>query len=129
MKLNRDFKEGDNLINLSPEQIDSLQELGNIGSGNAVVALSELVNKRVEEKIGLLKSYLPNFLVENKNLYSILSKGIHSLDEQECLMYFPIMKIGIQLMLDEKIEQMQKDETLKIAKEEIQNITNKLKTN
>ena len=32
---------------------------------------------RMDEKIALLKTYLPPFLVENRKLYGILSKGIH----------------------------------------------------
>lgn len=35
-------------IKLSAEQIDSLMELGNIGSGNAVTALSDLLNVTIE---------------------------------------------------------------------------------
>ncbi len=33
---------------LNSEQLDTLKELGNIGSGNAIVALSKLLNRRVE---------------------------------------------------------------------------------
>jgi len=44
-----------NKINLTPSQIDTLKELGNIGSGNAIVALSTLLNKRVEMYLTDLK--------------------------------------------------------------------------
>ncbi|MHA1145868.1 MAG: chemotaxis protein CheC [Candidatus Helarchaeota archaeon] len=37
----------DNLT-LTPEQLDTLMELGNIGTGNAVTALSKLLNKKIE---------------------------------------------------------------------------------
>ncbi|MFX0030240.1 MAG: chemotaxis protein CheC [Candidatus Hermodarchaeota archaeon] len=33
--------------NLTPEQLDTLKELGNIGSGNAITALSKLLNREV----------------------------------------------------------------------------------
>ena len=69
---------------------------------------------RMDEKIELLKDYLPAFLVENKKLYSILSKGIHLLSEEECLTSFPILKVGIELILDEKI--MEKERHAKILK-------------
>lgn len=59
---------------------------------------------RMDEKIQLLQDHLPEFLVENKNLYSILSKGLHELSEEECLEYFQAIKIGIEQILDEKIE-------------------------
>ena len=38
-------------IELNPEQIDVLMEIGNIGSGNAITALSELLNRRIEVSI------------------------------------------------------------------------------
>src|SRR6185295_18307248 len=46
---------------------------------------------RMDEKIELLKSRLPEFLVEQRKLYSILSKGVHSLTENDCLEAFPIV--------------------------------------
>lgn len=58
---------------------------------------------RMSEKVSLLQSELPSFLVKNHALYSILSTGIHSLREQECLKYFSILKVSIDLILDEKI--------------------------
>ncbi|KKL23256.1 hypothetical protein LCGC14_2427220 [marine sediment metagenome] len=41
----------------------------------------------------MIKDYLPEFLVENRSLYAILSKGIHALSEDECLQYFETVKI------------------------------------
>ncbi len=35
-------------VNLSPMQLDALKEVGNIGSGNAATALSQLINKKVD---------------------------------------------------------------------------------
>lgn len=63
---------------------------------------------RMDEKIELLKNYLPSFLVENKSIYSILSKGIHELDENTCLEYFEPMKVGIEIILDQKLEKKKK---------------------
>lgn len=81
---------------------------------------------RMDEKILLLRDYLPEFLVENRGLYSILSKGIHSLAEQECLMYFDTIKVGIELILDEKIQQQEKRDKTERAKRAIESIKNKL---
>lgn len=39
--------------------------------------------RRVEDKIKLLKDYLPQMLVDNKVVYGIMSKGIHELSEEE----------------------------------------------
>lgn len=80
----------------------------------------------MEEKITLLKDYLPEFLVENKKMYSILSVGIHSLSENDCLKYFETVKIGIELILDEKIEILKKQEKAQAVKKSLGIITEKI---
>lgn len=82
---------------------------------------------RMEEKINLLKNSLPNFLVENKSLYSILSKGIHELTESECLGAFPMIKRGIELILDEKLEKLERDKKIEEASKGIGDLAKKLK--
>ncbi|MDP9078239.1 MAG: short-chain dehydrogenase [Bacteroidota bacterium] len=77
---------------------------------------------RMADKIDHLKHHLPEFLVENKALYSILSKGVHELDENECLEYFEAIKVGIELILDEKVEVYTKRKKLEDAKKKIQQI-------
>ena len=83
-------------------------------------------SSRMNEKIKLLKNELPTFLVENKSLYSILSKGIHELSEEECLNAFPIVKVGIELILDDKLEEMNKLKKLEEAKKAIAKLTAKV---
>ena len=61
----------------------------------------EFVKLRMEQKIELLKGHLPEFLARNKKVYSILSKGIHELQEYECLRVFEILKHAIFFILDE----------------------------
>ena len=88
----------------------------------------EAFNKsRMDEKIGLLKDYLPSFLVENKSIYSILSKGIHELDENTCLEYFDPMKVGIEIILDQKLEKKKQKEKEEEAKKRIAQLNSKLK--
>lgn len=88
----------------------------------------ELYNKsRMAEKIDLLKDELPNFLVENKLMYGILSKGIHELSENECLEAFPIVKIGIEFILDEKIEKINRQKKMEEAKKALDNIAGRIK--
>lgn len=65
---------------------------------------------RMDERIGALKDYLPKTLVEIKQIYGILSKGIHELSEQECLAYFEAMRTGIEIILDDKLEQRKREE-------------------
>lgn len=73
------------------------------------------VRSRVDEKINMLAPELPEFLVENRSLYGILSKEIHELSEQECLEYFDVVKTSIEIILD---EYMQKREQEKKEKNE-----------
>lgn len=90
----------------------------------------ETYNKqRMAERIEMLKDYLPEFLVDNKSLYSILSVGIHSLDEQECLAYFETVKVGIELILDEKVEQYKKQKKIEEAKQKLSLLTQQVKKN
>lgn len=58
---------------------------------------------RMNEKIEILKLELPEFLVENKEMYGILSKGVHELEEQECLLNFLPLRSGIEMILDDKV--------------------------
>ena len=84
------------------------------------------LKQRMAEKIEILKKYLPAFLVENKTLYSILSVGIHSLKEEDCLAYFETVKVGIELILDEKVEQYRKLQKIEDAKLKLSALTQKI---
>lgn len=87
----------------------------------------ETYNKqRMAEKIEILKHHLPAFLVENKILYSILSVGIHNLKEDECLAYFETVKVGIELILDEKVDQFKKLQKIEEAKQKLSALTQKI---
>ena len=79
----------------------------------------EYQKSRVTERIKLLKGLVPDFLVEHTKLYSIMSKGIHELSENDCLKYFPVIKVGIELILDEKLDAIRKGEKLKAASKAI----------
>lgn len=73
----------------------------------------EFYKEKMEVRIKKLKDYLPKLLVEQNQMFSVLSAGIHSLEEQQCEKYYPTVKEGIILMLDEAIE---KKEILKREK-------------
>lgn len=88
--------------------------------------IDEYQKSRMDDKIKILKDFLPKFLVENRSLYSILSKGIHELTEDECLQYFETVKLGIEQILDEKIFIKEKEEKSAKAKEAIQKAHGKL---
>ncbi len=67
---------------------------------------------RMPEKINLLSHQLPNRLVKNSNLYGILSKGIHELDEEECLAHFDLVLEAIKMILKERHEKKEYDKIL-----------------
>lgn len=57
----------------------------------------------MEDKIKALASVLPPALVKHRKIYSILSIGIHGLDEATCRKYFPVVKAAILQILDQDI--------------------------
>jgi hypothetical protein len=69
----------------------------------------------METKIKLLKDRLPDFLVRNARIYPILGKGIHELEDHECLALFDPIEVGIELILDEEIERARRAEKVKEA--------------
>ncbi len=58
---------------------------------------------RMEDRVGLLSSHLPEFLVENRRIYSIFSLGIHELENDDCLSFFEIGKHSIIAILEEDL--------------------------
>jgi hypothetical protein len=82
---------------------------------------------RMSEKIALLASHLPGFLVENKSLYGILSKGLHDLSEDECLQFFSVTQLGIELILEERIAMKEKNERIERVTKDIALLTQKIK--
>jgi hypothetical protein len=80
---------------------------------------SVYTDRRTVERMHLLKGFLPPFLVENTFLYAILSKGLHELSENECLEAFSLMRISIELILDQKLEKQEREAKIARAKQEI----------
>lgn len=72
-------------------------------------------DKRITERIKALHGYLPEFLVENASLYSVLSRGVHELSEEECLAHFPVVRAAIDMILDEQFSERQRE----LRKEEL----------
>ena len=60
-------------------------------------------NDRLEVKINELKDRLPPALVKHKSAYGILSAGMHELDEETCLKYFPVVKAVILAILEDHL--------------------------
>lgn len=88
---------------------------------------AEFTSARMNERIQMLSDYLPDFLVEHHNIYSILSKGIHELSEEECKQYFTVLKESIEIILDEKLEAYNKAKHKKAIGSAIAEITGAIK--
>ena len=91
------------------------------------IKTEDFFNLRMDERIKLLKEYLPEFLVKNNKIYGILSKAIHSLSEIECLAIFDPIKTGIELILDQKLELVERHKKELEAEKIIQGIAGKIK--
>jgi hypothetical protein len=70
---------------------------------------------RMQERVKLLRNYLPPFLVEHNKLYGILSHGIHEMPEEQCREYFPILKMSIGLILDQKLLELETQKKIEEA--------------
>ena len=90
------------------------------------VVVDEFRKMRMNEKIDALKAYLPATLVELKDMYGIISKGIHELSENECLVYFDVMRNGIELILDDILEEKRKEEKRKATIASVAKIKGKI---
>lgn len=95
----------------------------------ASIDVETFVKQRMEEKIHTLRDHLPSFIVENRSVYGILSKGIHELSEDECLAYFDCMRASIELILDERVEQLKKRKREEQVRKSINDIASKISKN
>ena len=94
---------------------------------DGIISKEDFNNKRMDEKIVSIKKYLPSFLYEHhKELYGILSKGIHQLDEDVCLAFFPVLYDCIILILEDRLAQKEKEETTKKAAAALSKIASNL---
>lgn len=104
-----------------------IQEAYDQGISEGSITEGDFQKARMDEKIDLLQAYLPTFLVENKEMYSILSLGIHELDEQDCLAHFDTLKVGIEIILDEKLDELRKKEKIEAAKKKLKQVKGDIK--
>jgi len=83
-------------------------------SNELEVTAEEFEHLKFDDKISVLKDHLPTVLVKNKNIYGIVSKGIHELSEDECLRMFPFIRTGIELILDDLLAEKERLEKEKL---------------
>lgn len=58
--------------------------------------------KRMDEKIEALKGELPERVVKNRRVFSVLSQGIHELSDEQCKAMFPLVKAVIFQILEQE---------------------------
>lgn len=63
----------------------------------------------MSDKIVMLKNHLPEILVRNAALYGILSTGVHELREDKCKAHFPIIREGIEYILEMAIQKREQE--------------------
>ena len=98
-----------------------------IGKAEGKVNEADFQRARMDRKIELLHDYLPSFLSDNKDMYSILSLGIHELDEKTCLAHFDTLRVGIEIILDEKLDEFRKKEKIEAAKKKLADLKSNIR--
>lgn len=86
----------------------------------------EYEKSRMKEKVSLLKDFLPDFIVQHPEMYSILSLGVHELTEDECLKYFEALKSAILVIAEDRLHKIQQEKRLKTASQAISDIAGDL---
>ncbi len=95
---------------------------------DGVITEAEFKRMRLDEKIVAVKNYLPAFLFDHHSeLYDILSIGVHQLDEETCLSFFPVLYDCIILILDDRLAQKEKEINTKQAVSSLSKIMAKIK--
>ena len=82
--------------------------------------------KRMDGKIEIIKDDLPEYINQNKIIYSILSKGIHELEEEECKKYLSIIRKVLFFSLDDMLDKNNIEQRKIDAAKKLQEISSKL---
>lgn len=82
---------------------------------------------KFSEKISRIKDYInPEIYSMLSNLYGILSKGIHELDEEDCLTHFDTMKQIVEILLDQRLETIKERKKIASLKKSLNKISSKI---
>ena len=69
------------------------------------------VGTRMPDRVKLVASELPSFIVEHPELYGVLSKGVHQLTEEECARELPTLQQCMRLIAEQRIEKRRRSRT------------------
>lgn len=81
---------------------------GHAQDESAELDFDAIQTMRIADKIHALREFLPTMLVENRAIYSDLSAGIHTHNEERCLDSFEPLLECILLILEERLEKYEK---------------------
>ena len=70
------------------------------------ISETDFSHKKTIDKISCLKGFIPQLLIHNREIYSIVSLGIHELDEQKCNELYPFLKDVIDYVLSFELEKV-----------------------
>lgn len=82
---------------------------------------------RYPQKIKMLSEFLPSYLIDNSIVYSILSKGVHELTEEECHEYFDVIHTSIEIICEEKLREFERAKKALAGKKSLQKVLKKIK--
>lgn len=108
----------EDLINKAHNQVLELN------SGVKLFLDNEKMSIKIE-KLG--EDNLSEFMYKNKNIYGLLSKGIHELSEEECIKNFRVLYDSIILILEEKIKVIEEEKNSKKNRIELDSLAKKLR--
>ncbi|HAT4158086.1 hypothetical protein OEG88_13465 [Clostridium perfringens] len=81
------------------------------------------------KKLKILKRYFPEYLTANTQIYSVLSKGVHKLSEEEANKYFEVVRSCVYIILNDFLNE-QEDKKLKMdISKKINDINSEIKNN
>ena len=93
---------------------------------NNELSEEEYKKARMNEKIQMLKEYLPKAINDNKQIYGIVSKGIHELSEEDCIKHFPVLKTCIFMILKQWNDISEREKLEKEMLKSLNDINSKL---
>jgi hypothetical protein len=82
---------------------------------------------KIKDMIDKLKDFLPKFMYENKIIYSLLSNGLHNMNEKYCIDNFNLLKEIILLILDQKLKLIEEKQRENNLNKELNKISSNLK--
>jgi hypothetical protein len=68
----------------------------------------EFDRAKMPDRVKLVASELPSFVVEHPELYGVLSKGVHELSEEECARELPLLQSCMKLIAEQRLDRIRR---------------------